>query len=209
MESNKDYRIKVTIRNDRLLTAMENQGFVSVSQFAATNQLNYQRTSEIFNGKLKPINEKGKLKPLAEEILAVLNLDTSDAFTDRQLKGFVRTSFEKRIKEKDLLKIANPIKNHELLIMEKEVNQVLEKIIKDLGPRGEKIVNMMNGLAGSVEHTQKEIGQILGISGGRVGQIYQKCLRKLSHPNNLEKLKNTGMRDIYGMFKKNIKKNIL
>ena len=96
---NKDYRLKVTIRNDRLLTAMENMGFESVAQFTQTQGLNYQRTGEIFNGKLKPLNNKGELTSIAKEILSILNLETDEAFTERQLKGFVKTSFEKRIEE--------------------------------------------------------------------------------------------------------------
>ena len=47
----KDYRIKITIRNDRLLTAMEDMGYKSVMKFAEMNQLDYIRTSEIFRGK--------------------------------------------------------------------------------------------------------------------------------------------------------------
>ena len=48
----KDYRIKVTIRNDRLLTAMEEMGYSSMAQFTQAHGLEYQRTGEIFNGKL-------------------------------------------------------------------------------------------------------------------------------------------------------------
>ena len=58
----KDYRIKITIRNDRLLTAMEDMGYKSVMKFAEMNQLDYIRTSEIFRGKLKPVNEKGNFR---------------------------------------------------------------------------------------------------------------------------------------------------
>ena len=143
---NKDYRLKVTIRNDRLLTAMENMGFESMAQFTQTHGLNYQRTGEIFNGKLKPLNNKGELTSTAKEILSILNLETDEAFTERQLKGFVKTSFEKRIEEKDLLKLANPIKNHEFLLMEKDVNRILSEMLSKLPPRYEKVVRMINGL---------------------------------------------------------------
>ena len=33
----KDYRIKITIRNDRLLTAMEDMGYKSVMKFSEMN----------------------------------------------------------------------------------------------------------------------------------------------------------------------------
>ena len=198
---NKDYRLKVTIRNDRLLTAMENMGFESMAQFTQTHGLNYQRTGEIFNGKLKPLNNKGELTSTAKEILSILNLETDEAFTERQLKGFVKTSFEKRIKEKDLLKLADPIKNHEFLLMEKDVNKILSEMLSKLPPRYEKVVRMINGLGGQPTRPFWYVGGVLKVTSERVRQIYLKALRKLSTTSNLEKLKNAGIKDIYGIFK--------
>ena len=198
---NKDYRLKVTIRNDRLLTAMENMGFESMAQFAQTHGLNYQRTGEIFNGKLKPLNNKGELTSTAKEILAILNLETDEAFTERQLKGFTKTSFEKRIEEKDLLKLADPIKNHEFLLMEKDVNKILSEMLSKLPPRYEKVVRMINGIGGQEVCSYKKIASELNIGSQRVSQMYLKALRKLSTTINLEKLKNAGIKNIYGIFK--------
>ena len=198
---NKDYRLKVTIRNDRLLTAMENMGFESMAQFTQAHGLNYERTGHIFNGKLKPLNNKGELTSIAKEILSILNLETDEAFTERQLKGFVKTSFEKRIKEKDLLKLADPIKNHEFLLMEKDVNKILSEMLSELPPRHEKVVRMINGLGGQSTRLFREVGLELKVSVERVRQIYLQALRRLSTTSNLEKLKNAGIKDIYGIFK--------
>ena len=49
-----DYRLKITIRNDRLLRAIEAKGFISVRKFCVAHGLEYQRTTEIINGKMKP-----------------------------------------------------------------------------------------------------------------------------------------------------------
>ena len=198
---NKDYRLKVTIRNDRLLTAMENMGFESMAQFTQTHGLNYERTGHIFNGKLKPLNKKGELTSIAKEILSILNLETDEAFTERQLKGFVKTSFEKRVKEKDLLKLADPIKNHEFLLMEKDVNKILSEMLSKLPPRYEKVVRMINGLGGHEVCSYKKIALELNIGSYRVSQMYLTALKKLSTTINLEKLKNAGIKDIYGIFK--------
>jgi len=198
---NKDYRLKVTIRNDRLLTAMENMGFESMAQFTQTHGLSYQRTGEIFNGKLKPLNDKGELTSTAKEILSILNLETDEAFTERQLKGFVKTSFEKRVTEKALLKIADPVKNHEFLLMEKDVNKILSEMLSKLPPRYEKVVRMINGLGGHEVCSYKKIASELNIGSGRVSQMYLKALQKLSTTSNLEKLKNAGIKNIYGIFK--------
>jgi len=198
---NTDYRLKVTIRNDRLLTAMEALGFESVSQFTQTHGLNYERTGRIFNGKLKPLNDKGELTSIAKEILSILDLEIDEAFTERQLEGFVKTSWEKRIKEKDLLKLANPIKNHEFLLMEKDVNKILSEMLSKLPPRYEKVVRMINGIGGQEVCSYKKIASELNVGSYRVSQMYLKALEKLSTTINLEKLKNAGIKDIYGIFK--------
>ena len=198
---NKDYRLKVTIRNDRLLTAMENMGFESMAHFTQTHGLNYQRTGEIFNGKLKPLNNKGELTSTAKEILSILNLETDEAFTERQLKGFVKTSFEKRVTEKALLKIADPVKNHEFLLMEKDVNKILSDMLGKLPPRYERIVRMMNGIGEQEVCSCKKVALEFNLSTSRVSQMYLKALQKLSTTSNLEKLKNAGIKNIYGIFK--------
>ena len=198
---NKDYRLKVTIRNDRLLTAMENMGFESVAQFTQTHGLNYERTGQIFNGKLKPLNDKGELTSIAKEILSILNLETDEAFTERQLKGFVKTSFEKRVTEKALLKIADPVKNHEFLLMEKDVNKILSEMLSKLPPRYERIVRMMNGIGEQEVCSYKKVASELNVGTYRVSQMYLTALKKLSSTSNLEKLKNAGIKDVYGIFK--------
>ncbi len=202
----KDYRIKVTIRNDRLLSTMEEAGYISVAQFTKAHGLDYQRTSEIFNGKLKPVNKKGELTPLTKEILAILDLSVQKAFTERQLKGFLQTTFEKRVKEKDLIKIASPVKNHELLMMEKDVDKILNEILSELPPRYEAITRYINGIGIEAAHTLTETALKYSLSLERTRQIYKKALLKLSQAKNLEKLKNAGLRDVYGLFKIKTKK---
>ena len=69
----KDYRVKVTIRNDRLLTAMEGLGYKSVKEFARINKIGYGHTASIISGKVKPINEKGFRKIILISFLLFFN----------------------------------------------------------------------------------------------------------------------------------------
>ena len=108
---------------------------------------------------------------------------------------------KKRIEEKDLLKLADPIKNHEFLLMEKDVDKILSEMLSELPPRYEKVVRMIHGLGGQPTHPYAEVGLAFGITVERVRQLYLKALKKLSSTSNLEKLKNAGIKDIYGIFK--------
>ena len=194
----KDYRVKITIRNERLLTAIEGMGFESVAKFCAEHILDYVQTSEIIRGKLKPINENGKLNNKVENLLDILELDIKDAFTPRQLQGFKNTSYEIKIKEKELKQLVNPVKNQELKYIETEVQEKISEVLTiRLTPREEKVVRMRFGIGMETDHTLDEISQELNVSNARVGQILAKAIRKLKHPSVACRLINTGFYDTF------------
>ena len=193
-----DYRVKITIRNERLLAAIEGMGFESVAKFCAEHILDYSQTSEIIRGKLKPINENGKLNNKVENLLNILELDIKDAFTPKQLQGFKNTSYEIKVKEKELRQLVNPVKNQELKYIETEVKEkISEALAMRLTPREEKIVRMRFGIGMKTDHTLNEISQELNVSKARTGQILAKAIRKLRHPSVACHLINTGFYDTF------------
>ena len=194
----KDYRIKITIRNDRLLSAIEDQGFPSVAQFCAANCLDYQRITEIIRGKLKPLNQKGEPIPLVRNLLDTLDIRLEDAFTGKQLQGFHKTSYQMRVVEQDLKKLLNPSQNQEQKMIEQDVKmKLVESFSERLTPREEKIIRLKYGFDKGHEHTDREIGKILGISGSRASQIRARAERKLKHPSVASKIINAGFGEIY------------
>ena len=194
----KDYRIKITIRNDRLLNAIENKNIPSVRQFCKLYQLDYNRVVQIISGKVKPLNNLGRPIGLVEQIIDILDISLEDAFTERQLKGFAKTNYEISVAEKELKQLVNPVKNQEQKIIEKDVRlKILEAFSKRLGPREEKLIRLRYGFGGEKEHTQHEIAEIFKISHARVGQILAKAERKLKHPSVSNDIINTGFNEIY------------
>ena len=193
-----DYRVKITIRNERLLSAIEGMGFESVAKFCAEHILDYSQTSEIIRGKLKPINENGKLNNKVKNLLDILELDIKDAFTPRQLQGFKNTSYEVKVKEKELKQLVNPVKNQELKYIETEVQEKISEVLTiRLTPREEKIVRMRFGIGVETDYTLEEISQELNVSKARIGQILAKAIRKLKHPSVACHLINTGFYDAF------------
>jgi len=194
----KDYRIKITIRNDRLLSAIEDLNFPNVAQFCNAYSLNYQRITEIISGKLKPLDKNGKPLPLIYNLLDILNISLEDAFTKRQLHGFHKTSYQMRVIEKDLKKLLTPTHNQEQKIIEQDVKlKLIQAFAKRLSPREEKIIRLKYGFDKGREHTDTEIGEIFKISNTRAAQIRIKAERKLKHPSVASSIINTGFGEIY------------
>jgi RNA polymerase sigma factor (sigma-70 family) len=193
-----DYRVKITIRNDRLLSKMEEMGFQSVMQFCKHTGMQYTSTNHIFAGKLSPINEKGDVKKNVKLLLENLDMTVEEAFTTRQLEGFSKNSFETKVKEKQLLQIINKPKNLEMKAIENDVKITLSNIFsKYLSPKYEKVLRMRYGIGLDTEHTLEEVGLVLQTTRERVRQIELKAIEKLKQPEVMSQLINTGFSDLF------------
>jgi len=195
----KDYRIKITIRNERLLSAIEKKGFKSVSSFCRSYGLRKYSILDVINGSKPPLNRNKELFPGVKELLDILELSVEQAFTPRQLGGFRKHSFEVKVEEKQLKKLVDPVKNHEMLMMEKDTSRTLGTMLSELTPREEKIVRMIHGIGMTTDHTFNEAGLRFSVTHERVRQIYLRALRKLSRVPNLRKLQEAGAGEVYGV----------
>ena len=192
-----DYRVKITIRNERLLAAMEGMGYKSVAEFSRNQGLNSVKVREIFSGKIPPLDREGNPKELTKEILEILNLTIEKAFTEKQLKGFKKHTFEVKIEEEKLLQIISPAKNQEIKVIEQEVKSKLSEILSTLTPREEKILRMRFGIGMNTDHTLEEVGRKFFVTRDRIRQIEDKALRKLKHPTVVRKLIEAGVQDAF------------
>ena len=194
----KDYRIKITIRNERLLSVMEEKGHESVAAFCKAYGLSASFVRDVINGHKPPLNRNKDLFPAVKELLDILNLTVEQAFTPRQLQGFRKNTFEVKVEEKQLKQLVNPIRNHEMLIMEKDTSRTLATMLSELSPREEKIVRMLHGIGMKSDHTLEEVGLMFKVTRSAIGAIHKRALRKLSRIQNLKKLQDAGADDVYG-----------
>jgi uncharacterized coiled-coil protein SlyX len=73
-------------------------------------------------------------------------------------------------------------KRDEDLLPVRECDKIaIDEVVASIGNREGKVLEMRFGLRGQAISTQKNIGKIFGISGGRVGQIEKKALKLLQH----------------------------
>ncbi len=71
-----------------------------------------------------------------------------------------------------------------------EISEQIQRILKTLSPKEEKVIRMRFGIGIDRDHTLEEVGKSLQITRERVRQIEAKALRKLKHPSRLKVLKN-------------------
>ena len=195
-----DYRVKITIRNERILKLIEDQGFVSVRSFANAHNISYQQLTELIAGKVKPFTENGLMVTACRQMLEVLNVTLEDCFTSRQIQGFNKRSFEIKVKEQELKKIINPTKNQEQKLMEQQAkNRIRYAIEMGLEPREAAMLKMKFGFDYGVEHSGEEIAKKFNVSRARVGQILAKAQRKMKHPSIMRQILQTGADELFGI----------
>ena len=195
-----DYRVKITIRNERILKLIEDKGFVSVKSFAETYKINYGQLGELIAGKLKPFNDKGDMVSVCEKLLDILDATLEDCFTERQLQGFNKRSFEIKVKEADLKQIVNPTKNQEQKLIEQQAkNRIRYAIEMGLNPREAAMLKMKFGFDDGHEHTLEEISKIFSVSRERVRQILAKASRKMKHPHVMRQILQTGADEVFNI----------
>ena len=84
-----DYRVRISIRNERLLSAIENAGYPSARQCSIANGYPEYLIGNLVNGSIKPLEAKtGKPTKFCKEVLKILGKNIEDCFTPRQLQGF-------------------------------------------------------------------------------------------------------------------------
>lgn len=70
-----------------------------------------------------------------------------------------------------------------------EASQYIQKVLRTLSGKEEKVIRMRFGIGVDRDHTLEEVGRHLSITRERVRQIEAKALRKLKHPSRLKALK--------------------
>src|SRR5690349_19719941 len=82
------------------------------------------------------------------------------------------------------------IQNPAEAVININLREVTEEVLKTLTPREEKVIKMRFGLGpNGSEHTLEEVGQHFAVTRERIRQIEAKALRKLRHPSRSRKLK--------------------
>lgn len=195
-EDTKAYRVKITVKNNLLLTAIEEAGYRSAAEFARAIGLTEQEVSALVALRKAPINRDGEFSPNAKRIMEALGAAPSDLWTTEQLnmrlkrnttQDFFSAPNIQAILGGNVAQLEGAVyeetEKPEEILNKKELKAELEKVLGTLTPRQAKVIQLRFGLNGCGEHTLGEVGDMLNIGKERVRQIEAKALRNMRHPS--------------------------
>jgi RNA polymerase sigma factor (sigma-70 family) len=178
----KEYRVKITVRNNLLLSAIENAGYKSQTDFAQAAELAVQTVNSLVGLRVAPINSEGDFIPAAKVIMEVLGAAPTDLWTEEQLTMSLRRNTGERnvdgaimheLLENNIQAMTLP--SPEYLAMAAEKSRVVESVLDTLTEaERETITRHTMG-----EETLNEVAVVRGVSTERIRQIEAKALRKI------------------------------
>ena len=166
----KDFNLKVTVRNGRLLKAIRKR-YESVADLARKMGQHPSSVNSLVTMKLKPINEKGWTE-MALNVAAMVGKEPEDLWPKNMREIKLKKATAEVSMDLDSVKQIMADGSSE-----KSLSQIsaIKKLSADLSPREERILQ----LRWIEDHTLEECGKIFGVSKERIRHIESKAFRKM------------------------------
>jgi RNA polymerase sigma factor (sigma-70 family) len=195
--SNLDYKVDITIKNNRIYQRIIDMGFGSIRQFCINYELSAERIGSLVRMWSSPFIRGANGSQWSATVLRlceIFNCEPEDLITEEQSKIVKNKKIELYANQQQLMNALGcneKYKSLEYIDDEIEAEQLSKKLLSQLdtlSPREIKVIRMKFGINNSKEQTYDEIGKYFDISRERVRKIEQKSLRKLRHPGRTDKL---------------------
>lgn len=200
----KELRVKVTVRNNLLLSAIEAAGFKSQTEFAAATGFPLGTVNSVIAMRRAPLGRDGEFIDVAKAIMEVLGASPLDLWTIEQLTmANDRNSSELCLGIADLRRVIGGWLDPECLsddpgdVFERdERGKVIRRVLEThLTPRQQKVLALRFGLDGCKEHTLAEIADQFDLGPERIRQIEAGALRKLRYQGPTKMMVEAGYLD--------------
>jgi RNA polymerase sigma factor (sigma-70 family) len=179
-----EYRIKVTVRNNLLFTAIEKAGCKSSAQFCRANSLSEQSVSAMVAMRMPPINRNGEFCELATQLMEILGAAPTDLWSQEQLTLRLKKNGGEKVVSEDaipwlleqnntIMTLPSPEDEH----IKAETSSVINNILNSLPPREEKVLR----LRFEQDLTLDEVADSFDVSKERIRQIEKKALLRLKN----------------------------
>jgi RNA polymerase sigma factor (sigma-70 family) len=183
----KPLRMDVKFRNARLIKAREELG-LTTKQAAKAIGICYAHYVGFESLKEPVVGANGELRESVLKICAYMGY-SPDYLFGREIRAIRKTEFTVNLDMHDMVKLASCEEGLLEQLTRKELTGQIHKALSTLTAKERKTLELRFGLIDDEERTYESAGQILDVTGGRVGQIEAKALRKLRQSCRSKKIK--------------------
>lgn len=191
-----DYRVRISVRNARLLRAIEQAGHRPGTTFAAAVGISYATALlPYLNLTRSPLTPDGLLRECAWNLCDFLNASPSDLWSDAQLQPLTKnhSSIDLDAESVQALTSGAATVDPLRLASHAQAGRILQDAIDSLTPKEACVIR--ERFFGDATHEQ--LAERMGVTRSRVHQIEKKALRKLRHPSRVPR-ELTGTADVIG-----------
>jgi len=192
----KEYRLKISVQNNLLLSAIEDAGYKSQAEFARSMDVLPEFVNKLVAMREAPIGRNGEFSQAAKMIMEALGAAPSDLWTDAQLYvSLARNSASAEVGVEEVKRIMGDAMQPILIsapdefVEELETNRDVRNALKTLSLREAAVLRMRFGIEINTEHTLKEVADKFDVTGECVRRIEANALRKLRNPTMADKLR--------------------
>lgn len=191
-----EYRVKITVRNNLLLKAIEDAGYKSQADFARAIGSSSTAVSALVAMRDAPLNGDGEFSELAKLIMEVLGACPTDLWTEQQLTMKLKKNTADMNMGANTLRLMLSDPNDPVLLEDnvedmnlfrEELKDTMADMLDSMTPREAKVLKLRFGI-GCEEHTLEQLAVIFEVTRERIRQIEAKALRKMRHPSRSDKL---------------------
>jgi len=188
----KEFRLKVSVRNNLLLSAIETQGYTSVAEFERACGLGMGRINNLVAMREAPISTFGEFSKNAKLVMEVLGAAPTDLWTEQQLTIKLKTNSGERAIDANLVQHLLEQKSRtdylpspEDSLLAAETSAIVNEVLSSLKPREKEVLHERF----TNDATYEDVSKIHGVTRERSRQIELKALRKLRDPTRSTILK--------------------
>lgn len=186
MSEIKDIRIEVRVKNNLLLSAMEQRGIATVAELCRQMGVPSRQShvGDLINMKSPARKASGDWYPLVIKLSDFFQCMPEDLFSDPQQynkleknRAYAELGFGELQQAIEQESPATPEKRLEA----KQLHTAIVRTLQKLTPREERVLRMRFGID-CEEMTLEEVGQVFNLSQERIRGIEAKALMKLRRP---------------------------
>ncbi len=189
-----EYRVDIKVRNNLILTKIEQLGFSSPYDFCKSTNISYVSLLRFLNMKESIFDKYGKIKYSIHKLCETLKCIPEEIFSANQMEASLKDNKRSVQMGEAEVKFLMEQTNHQKLLedqyQEKQLSSTIEDVLNTLPDREKMVIQMRRGLGDyGHEHTFIEIGKVMNITPARVRQVEERALRRLRHPMRSNRLK--------------------